>query len=95
MSVAIGVLLLSLVFSCKLSRYDRARRQLCECLSGIREPADEFSTKWNQKVRKCQSRVNTEIENYELVPEGFASVRPKFWRKKVRSDKNRTGQLHG
>jgi len=81
MLVLIGILLLGLVYSCKLRGYDRSQRQLCECLSGVRAPADEFCTKWNENSRKWQTRVDAEIAKYALVLEGFPAARPKFWSK--------------
>jgi len=61
-----AVILLMYLTSCKLNRYARAEKHLCQCLSGVRMPADEFCTKWNDRVVKQKDKVFRKLNHREV-----------------------------
>jgi hypothetical protein len=45
--------------SCVSTRdYAHAEQDRCDCLSGIKAPADEFCTEWNEKVVREKERLD-------------------------------------
>jgi hypothetical protein len=69
-ALCLGIIFLLLFGSCVSTKnYAQAEKDLCDCLSGMKAPADEFCTKWNTKV-------STEKEQLDRRMAGLSTRKP-------------------
>ena len=70
------------LFSCvSTNPYAKAEKDLCDCLSGIKAPADEFCSEWNQRLYDEKEKLDQKMNR-------LARIRPgKFIRLQREMDK--------
>jgi hypothetical protein len=60
--ILIGVLLAGCI---SVKQYAQAEENLCDCLSGILAPADEFCVEWNREVAHAWEKLEQKMKRIQ------------------------------